>query len=135
MLSTLLTLGLILAQVVPQPSADNPTSILAAVIWLGGIIVLGLLVALRTLWKSNQDKDVEIKALYVANASLSEKLLRDTLAVTVDAASRLDESSKTLESAMGIIHQASAHQLSADAMVKIEMLLNELAGRRSRKST
>ena len=36
---------------------DTPTSILAAVIALGSLIVMGLLVALRTLWKDGKDKD------------------------------------------------------------------------------
>jgi uncharacterized protein YneF (UPF0154 family) len=48
-----------------QANPDTPTSILAAVIALGTLIVLGLLFAVRVLWKQLQKADVENDELRV----------------------------------------------------------------------
>lgn len=42
-----------------DPNPDTPTSILAAVIALGTLIILGLLVALRVVWKQYQKAEAE----------------------------------------------------------------------------
>lgn len=61
---SLLRLSLI-AQTPNFSNTDTPTSILAAVIALGTLIVVGLMVALRTIWKQYQKAESENAELRV----------------------------------------------------------------------
>ena len=78
---------------------DTPTSILAAVIALGSLIVMGLLVALRTLWKDGKDKDSAISALQNEFAKQQQEQLRSSLQVTTDSTHALAESAELMERA------------------------------------
>ena len=105
---------------------DTPTSILAAVIALGSLIVMGLLVALRTLWKDGKDKDSAISALQNEFAKQQQEQLRSSLQVTTDSTHALAESAELMERAMVIIHQVAGRSFPSETYSEILHQLREL---------
>lgn len=111
-----------LAQVVPE----TPTSVLAAVIWLGSVMVGGLLLALRTLWSDNRRIQNELNMQMKENSELSQELLSKTLEVTVDSRNRLVESARTIEVATNAITTFMGQQLSPEVIHELTYQLRRL---------
>jgi hypothetical protein len=105
---------------------DTPTSVLAAVIWLGGVIVGGMLFAIRALWKDNQLKQQRIDTLHAEHIEIIQKLLREALTVTIDSTDRVRESAETIEAAMVIIHQTTGQRFTADQLQELLTYMREL---------
>lgn len=115
-----------LAQTTFDANPDTPTSILAAVIALGSVIVMGLLWALRTLWQDGKAKDVAIAHLQSDYAKQQQEQLRSSLQVTIDSTHQLKESAELMERAMVIIHAVSGRQFPTEAYMDIQHSLREL---------
>jgi hypothetical protein len=113
-----------LSQIISPQQA--PTSVLAAVIWLGGVIVTGLLIALRTLWKDNQGLRNAVDALNKEWLNQSQDQLRDSLKVTMDATARIHESERAVEAAMTMLHQIAGRQMPVEQMAEINFNLRAL---------
>lgn len=113
-------------------ASDPPTSVLAAVIWLGSVIVGGLLFAIRSLYK---DLGAERTARTVLAKDFSDyqaDQLRESLKVTIDATSRMAEAERAVEAATVMLHQIAGRQLTAETMVELNYNLRALRELRER---
>ncbi len=122
-----------LAQTSFDSNPDTPTSILAAVIFLGSVIVGGLLVALRTLWQDGKGKDQAITHLQSEYGKQQQEQLRSSLQVTIDSTNQLKESAELMERAMVIIHAVSGRQFPTETYSEILSTLREMRGLREQQ--
>lgn len=135
----MIPLLLALAGPLPGPSTDPPGSVLAAVIWLGGVIILGLLTALRTLWKVNQELRTKLDSLAEKTLEETEARLERSLTVTIDATKRIatseqtmDEAMKAVEAATVMMHTLAGRQMNPEVLTEIALSLRELRDTRRR---
>lgn len=107
-------------------NTDPPASVLAAVCWLGGVIVLGLFTALKVLWNENKGYRTQIDQQNKDALKERTDQLAKNLEVTIDATSRIRESEQSVEAAMLIIHQIQGRQIPVETLVEINYNLRAL---------
>ncbi len=107
-------------------SANPPSSVLAAVCWLGGVIVLGLFTALKVLWSENKGYRNQIDQQNKDALKERTDQLAKNLEVTIDATNRIRDSEQSVEAAMVIIHQLQGRQIPVETLSEISYNLRAL---------
>lgn len=110
-----------------NPNPSVPESPLAAVIWLGSIVVLGLFGAVKVLWSTSKAKDAAIEGLNRELIDVSAKYLEQVIRVTNSSTEQSKENTQVLEAAMTMMHSlAGRPNLSSEQLAEVNFHLRRL---------